>query len=540
MTTTVSIVTALVGAVLFAAVGYLIAGARHGRRRAENETARTLAEEQSRAAGRRADDLRAERNRATERAERLERENATMTAGRQGLDEQLGQLRSELSSTRAELHRAEGEVERLRAELASAGPAADETRRALRDSEQRATALHAVEEQLRVRIQEMDNELTALRTEIRSLREDSTTQQALRKQIEEMSEQNLQMQKEAFEALGNQLLTRSQETLVSAAESKLAAISKPVHEGLAQMGRQLKDFEVSRTSIESRLQQEIKGLAEESVRNRMQTSTLVQALKRPQTRGQWGEMQLKRAVELAGMVEHCDFDLQVTVVGEESAQRPDMVIRMAGGKDAIVDSKVPMEAFVAATEAADEDEAQRLWIEHGKQLRKHVDALSGKGYHAKFERSPEFVILFVPSESFLAPALEHHRDLLEHAAAKQVLIATPVTLIAALRAIAFGWKQEALHANMREIQELGTLIYNRLATMGKHLETLGTALDSSVKAYNDAVGSMESRVLVTARKFQDLKLVEKDLPELRQSDRLTRSFRSPELIESAATDHMQN
>ncbi|MEV5888636.1 DNA recombination protein RmuC [Nonomuraea fuscirosea] len=221
------------------------------------------------------------------------------------------------------------------------------------------------------------------------------------------------------------------------------------------------------------------------------------------------------------------------VADSESSLRPDMVIHLSGGKHVVVDAKVPMAAFMAAIEATDDADTDRHWADHARQLRHHVDALGSKEYFRKIAASPEFVVLFVPSDAFLQPALEKEPTLLEYASAKSVLITTPTSLIALLRTVAFAWTQAALQDNLKQVYELGRELYERLSSMGGHLNTLGRSLDRSVKAYNDTVGSMEGRVMVTARKFHTLKVVESQLVELKAAEQSTRPLGSPELLESA-------
>ncbi|MDA0639309.1 DNA recombination protein RmuC [Nonomuraea ferruginea] len=285
------------------------------------------------------------------------------------------------------------------------------------------------------------------------------------------------------------------------------------------MDRQLKEFTNTRVAAEATLNQQLISLTEEGHRTRKETRALVEALKKPQVRGQWGEMHLKRAVELAGLVEHCDFDTQVHFAGDESAVRPDLVVRLAGHKHVVVDAKVPMAAFMAAVEAVEDAEVDKHWADHARHLRKHVDALGGKEYFRQVAASPEFVVLFVPSDAFLQPALEKDPSLQEYAISKNVLIATPTSLIGLLRTVAFAWTQAALQDNLKQVYELGRELYDRLSVMGGHLNALGKSLDRSVKSYNDTIGSMEGRVMVTARKFRTLKVVESKLLELKGASR---------------------
>jgi DNA recombination protein RmuC len=237
---------------------------------------------------------------------------------------------------------------------------------------------------------------------------------------------------------------------------------------------------------------------------RDQTQALVTALRRPEARGRWGEMQLRRVAELAGMSARCDFDEQVTVTGTDGTVRPDMVIRLAGGKNIVVDSKVSLAAYLEAAQAPDESVRSARLDAHARHLREHVDRLAAKSYWAALSPSPEFVVLFIPGEAFLAPALEHDPGLLEHAMVRRVHIATPTTLVTMLRTAQYAWQQDALSQNARAVFDLGRELHERLTGLGQHVDGLGKALGGAVAAYNRAVGSLESRVLVSARKLSDL------------------------------------
>jgi DNA recombination protein RmuC len=245
-------------------------------------------------------------------------------------------------------------------------------------------------------------------------------------------------------------------------------------------------------------------------------------------------MQLRRVVEMAGMLEHCDFDEQVHTDGDEGRLRPDMVVHMPGAKRVVVDAKVPMQAFLDATDATDESTRKTHLVSHARQLRSHVDALAKKSYWQQFDDSPEFVIAFIPGDPLLAAALEHDSSLLEHAVTNHVLLATPTTLIGLLRAVAYGWQQDALAENAREVQQIGRELYKRLATFGEHMARTGRSLSGAVDAYNKAVGSLERNVMPQARRFQELGVggSDKDVPMLDQVDAVARHLQAPELSEA--------
>ena len=265
-----------------------------------------------------------------------------------------------------------------------------------------------------------------------------------------------------------------------------------------------------------------------------ETRNLVTALRSPQTRGRWGEVQLRRVVEMAGMLPHCDFDEQVTTEAEDGRLRPDMIVHLPGEGQIVVDAKVPLEAFLRAMEADDDDVRRSELVAHACQLRAHVDQLTKKEYWRQFEHSPQLVVAFVPGDPLLSVAYEHDPSLQEHALSNGVLLTTPTTLIALLRTVAFTWQQETLADNARVIQQRGAELYERLGRMGGHLVKLQRSLTNSVDAFNATVGSLESRVMVTARQFPALGVVgleTKELPELLPVESIPRAPQALELVE---------
>ncbi|MEU4516446.1 DNA recombination protein RmuC [Nonomuraea wenchangensis] len=528
MTSFSLVVLAIVLVLVGAAIAYLIARSRA----VDERVALKLSEEQRAQAAEQAAALRAERDKAQRQLDDLSQAHTTALTERRTLDEQLGRLGAELEAARNSLQRKEADAERLRVALQSEQARGAEAGRRLRDTEDSIIELKAKESVLRSEIQDLKRQLAELVMQKQALLEQAATVQAVRQELDQTRSDNNRLLEETLRAATNEMLKQSQAELVTKAEATLNAASKPVRDQLAEMDRQLKEFSTTRVAAEATLSQQLITLTEEGQRTRKETRALVEALKKPQVRGSWGEMHLKRAVEQAGLVERCDFDTQVHFADSEGSLRPDMLIHLSGGKHVVVDSKVPMAAFMSAIEAVDEAEADRHWADHARQLRQHVDALGGKEYW-KVAASPEFVVLFVPSDAFLQPALEKEPTLLEYASGKSVLIATPTSLIALLRAVAFAWTQAALQDNLKQVYELGRELYDRLSVMGGHLNTLGRSLDRSVKAYNDTVGSMEGRVMVTARKFHALKVVESPLVELKAAEQSTRPLGSPELVESA-------
>ncbi len=314
----------------------------------------------------------------------------------------------------------------------------------------------------------------------------------------------------------------------------------PIRDTLARVERQLRETDQARTRSHAELAQQVEFTRRGAEELREQAQALVTALRRPEARGRWGELQLRRVVELAGMTARCDFDEQVTVAGDASAsgagQRPDMVINLAGGKHIVVDSKVPLAAYLEAVGATSEDVREARLHAHARHLRTHVDQLGGKAYWAGLPSTPEFVILFIPGEAFLAPALERDPSLLEYAIVRHVHIATPTTLVSTLRTASFAWQQDALSDNARAVFDLGRELYDRLASLGRHMDKLGRSLTASVVAYNQAVGSLESRVLVTARRLSEFGVVAGDLPAPAIAQETTRPLSAPELVTELPPD----
>lgn len=290
-------------------------------------------------------------------------------------------------------------------------------------------------------------------------------------------------------------------------DERLKSQVDPIKALLEQYKEYLAQLETSRVGAYRSVTEQIKELKESGEGLRRETKSLVTALRTPHTRGRWGEMQLRRVVEMAGMVEHCDFIEQATTETEDSVSRPDLLVTLPGGGVIVVDAKAPLAAYLDALEAEDERARLDAMSVHARQLRDHVDALSKKAYWNQFDATPDFVVCFVPGESLLAGAFEADPGLVERAMESRVLLTGPTTLIALLRTVGFGWRQEAMARNALEVQALGQELYERLATMGGHLERLGRSLERTVGSYNDLVGSTESRVLVTARRFPGLGVV---------------------------------
>ena len=334
-----------------------------------------------------------------------------------------------------------------------------------------------------------------------------------------------------------------------AASSKLEALLAPLQSELERYDQRLTSFDRERAMQFGSLSDQLHSVAAASEGLRDQTQQLTSALRAPAGGGRWGEIQLRRVVELAGMAEHCDFETQVTTSAEDSEGelrrlRPDMVVRLPGGRVVIVDAKAPLTAYLDASKASDDRDRLRLLRLHASHLRGHVDALSRKAYWEQVElgATPEFVVLFLPGEAFFSAALEHDPAMLDDSIARGVILATPTTLIALLRAVSFGWREARMAEGAREIGVLGASLYDRLASLGGHFSELGLALDRAVTSYNRAVGSLESRVLVTARRFRELGVAGErtEIEPLAPVGSRARAVQAPELALAAPLQRFEN
>jgi DNA recombination protein RmuC len=357
---------------------------------------------------------------------------------------------------------------------------------------------------------------------------------------------------ERFQALSAQALDASSRRFLDMAEGRLSAASAkaageldsrkaaveglvgPLKETLTRVEAQLRESDAQRRASHAALAEQVTMARQSSDELKVQTQALVTALRRPEARGRWGEMQLRRVVELAGMSARCDFDEQVGVTTSDGTVRPDMVIHLAGGKHLVVDSKVSLAAYLEAAEASDEGVRDARLGAHARHLRDHVDRLAAKAYWATLSPAPEFVVLFIPGEAFLAPALERDPGLLEYAVARRVHIATPTTLVSLLRTAQYAWQQEALSENARAVFDVGRKLYERIGGFGQHVDRVGKALTGAVTAYNQAVGSLESRVLVSARQLHQLGIVDTEQETPRLVEDTTRALSAPELSAETA------
>jgi DNA recombination protein RmuC len=326
-----------------------------------------------------------------------------------------------------------------------------------------------------------------------------------------LSSEALSKNNESFLNLAKATLEKYQEGAKGDLEKRQQAINKtvePVSEALKIFNERVSKIEERRTETDASLREKLKQLAESQLQLSRTTSSLVQALRAPQVRGQWGELQLRRTVEMAGMLNYCDFEEQSSIETEDGQrQRPDMLIRLPNERRVIVDSKVPLAAYLDALESDDPDVQTQRMQAHARHLREHIKGLSAKSYWTQFDDTPEFVVLFIPNEAIFSAALEQDPSLIELGVANKVILATPTTLIALLKAIAYGWQQEAIAREAKEISALGRELYDRIGVIVGHLSKLGKSLDQTVGHYNKAVSSVETRLLSTAKKFQALESV---------------------------------
>jgi DNA recombination protein RmuC len=373
-------------------------------------------------------------------------------------------------------------------------------------------------------------ETAALRVELEHEQERSAEQAALGARFDALAADALRKNNESFLELAS--------TKLGAKEQAVEHLVAPLKESLKNVDGKLQELELARKGAYSTLAEQVRQLTETQKELRSETGNLVSALRdRPNVRGRWGEIQLRRVVEMAGMVEHCDFETQAHVPTEDGRLRPDLVVRLPGGKSVVIDAKVAGQAYLESLELKDEDARLAKLRDHARQVRDHINKLSAKSYWSQFDHTPEFVILFIPGETFLSAALEQDPALIEDGVNQQVILATPTTLIALLRAVAYGWRQETIADSARAISELGRELYTRLATMTDHFAKVGSRLDGAVRSYNEAIGSLETRVLPSARKFKEHGISPAaELSPLNVVERSPRPVTAPELLPPAESD----
>src|SRR5215813_8093759 len=328
----------------------------------------------------------------------------------------------------------------------------------------------------------------------------SRLEEKLRETFQALSAEALKSNNQAFLQLANATLEKFQSEAQGDLELRQQAVESlvaPIGESLKKVDEQIRELENSRRQAYGTLTEQLQSLATTQEKLESETGNLVRALRTPNVRGRWGEIQLRRVVEIAGMLPYCDFSEQETIFGESGRLRPDLIVKLPGGKHVVVDAKTPLQAFLDAFETADEETRRSCLANHARQVREHINTLSSKKYWEQFDSTPEFVVMFLPGETFFSAALEQDTGLIEHGVLSRVIPASPTTLIALLKAVNYGWNQENLARNTQEISALGKELHERLRRLASHISSVGTNLDRAVEAYNQAVGSLESRVLVS-------------------------------------------
>ncbi len=417
----------------------------------------------------------------------------------------------------------EQQVADLQARLAAAESAAGGLRGQLSDLQSAQSRLQA----------ELENERAAAQEKLALIEE---ARKQLADTFQALSAQALQSNNESFLQLARTAMEAQQEQAAGDLQRRQQAIGElvaPVRESLEKFQATVQKIETTRAGAYQGLVEQVRGLQDAQEKLRAEASNLVRALGTPRVRGRWGEIQLKRVVELAGMLDHCDFEEQVSTEGDEGRLRPDLIVRLPAGRQIVVDAKAPLAAYLEALEAKDDDARRARLRDHARQIRDHLAALGRKSYWEQFDFTPEFVVLFLPGETFFSAALEQDPSLIEQGVNERVILATPTTLIALLKAVSYGWRQQKLADNAKEISELGRELYKRLATLGSHVADIGAALGRAVEAYNRGVASLEARVLPQGRRFLELEAAGglDEIPSLAPVEQQPRTPQAPELAE---------